>query len=149
MEVNPGNINDPESKGKSRLKIMIVEDDFASSLIIDSYLSKYGDCFVAGNGTEAIEAFRNALDKGKPYDLICLDIMMPEMNGHLTLVEIGRIEAEYRISNSDRVKVIMTTAIDESEDMIKAFKEGCKAYIVKPITFEKLLTEMRKLNVIK
>jgi len=149
MEVNPVNINVAESKDKSRLKIMIVEDDFASSLIVDCYLSKYGDCFVAGNGTEAVEAFRNALDEGEPYDLVCLDIMMPEMNGHLVLEEIGRIEAERQISDSNCVTVIMTTAIDDSEDMIKTFKEGCKAYIVKPITFEKLIAEMRKLSFIK
>jgi two-component system chemotaxis response regulator CheY len=75
--------------------------------------------------------------------------MLPEMNGHLALEEICKIEREYGISDSDGVKVIMTTAIDDPEDIIKAFKEGCKAYIVKPITNEKLFAEMRKLGLIK
>lgn len=149
MEVKPGNISIPKSEESSTLKILIVEDDFASSMIINWHLSKHGDCHVAVNGIEAIEAFRNALDEGEPYDLICLDIMMPEMNGHLALEEICRIEAEHGISDFDRVKVIMTTATDEPEDLIKASEEGCKSYIVKPITYEKLMTEMRKLNLIK
>ncbi|MHC4316244.1 MAG: response regulator [Planctomycetota bacterium] len=151
MEVTQENMSVLEQKGKSKLKILIVEDDFASFKILEEYLSEYGNCSVAVNGAETIETFKKALDEGQPYDLICLDIMLPEMSGHLALEEICRIEREYGISNSDSdgVKVIMTTAIDDPEDIIKAFKEGCKAYIVKPITNEKLLAEMQKLGLIK
>jgi len=149
MEVAIENISKSESKGKSKLKILIVEDDFASFRVLEGYLSQYGDCSVAVNGTEAVEAFKYALDKGRPYDVICLDIMLPEMNGHLVLEQIRRIKGECGTRQSDGVKVIMTTAIDDSEDIIKAFKEGCKAYVVKPITREKLLAEMRKLSLIE
>ncbi|MHC4104685.1 MAG: response regulator [Planctomycetota bacterium] len=148
MEVSRENMSVLESKVKSKLKILIVEDDFASFKILEEYLSEYGDCSVAVNGAETIEAFKKALDEGQPYDLICLDIMLPEMNGHLALKEIYQIEREYGISDSGGVKVIMTTAIDDPEDIINAFKEGCKAYIVKPITNEKLFAEMRKLGLI-
>ncbi len=149
MEVARENMSVPESEGKSKLKILIVEDDFASFKLLEEYLCEYGDCSVAVNGAETVEAFKEALDEGQPYDVICLDIMLPEMNGHLALEEICKIEREYGISDSDGVKVIMTTAIDDSEDIIKAFKEGCKAYIVKPIINEKLFAEMRKLGLIK
>ena len=149
MEVAQGNINDSDSNAKSKLKFLIVEDDFASFKLLEDYLCKYGNSSFAVNGADGVEAFRKALDEGQPYDVICLDIMMPGMNGHLVLEEIGQIEAERQISDSDCVTVIMTTAIDDSEDMIKAFKEGCKAYIVKPITFERLKTEMQKLSIIE
>jgi two-component system chemotaxis response regulator CheY len=149
MEVARENMSVPESKGRSKLNILIVEDDFASFKILEEYLCGYGDCSVAVNGAETVKAFRKALDEGRPYDVICLDIMLPEMNGHLALEEICRIEREYGISDSAGVKVIMTTAIDDPEDIIKAFKEGCKAYIVKPITREKLLKEMQKLDLIE
>ena len=148
MEVAQEKMSVLESKGKSKLKILIVEDDFASFKILDEYLCEYGDCSVAVNGAETVEAFKKALDEGQPYDVICLDIMLPEMNGHLALEEICQIEREYGISGSDGVKVIMTTAIDDHEDIIKAFKEGCKSYIVKPITNDKLFAEIRKLGLI-
>lgn len=149
MEYTLENVTEPKSKGASKLKILIVEDDFASFKILEEYLCEYGDCSVAVNGAETVEVFKKALDEGQPYDVICLDIMLPEMNGHLALEEICKIEREYGISDSDGVKVIMTTAIDDPEDIIKAFKEGCKAYIVKPITNEKLFAEIRKLGLIK
>ena len=149
MEVARENMNVPESEDKSKLKILIVEDDFASFKLLEEYLSEYGDCSVAVNGAETVEEFKKALDEGQPYDVICLDIMLPEKNGHLALEEICKIERERGISDPDGVKVIMTTAIDDHEVIIKAFKEGCKAYIVKPITNEKLFVEMRKLGLIK
>jgi two-component system chemotaxis response regulator CheY len=146
MEVTQENPGKLEMKEKSKLKILIVEDDFASFKILEEYLHEYGDCSVAVNGSEAVEVFKKASEEGKPYDLICLDILLPVMNGHLALEEICQIEQECGLK---RAKVIMTTAIDDTEDIIKAFKEGCKAYIVKPVTNEKLFAEMRKLGLVK
>ncbi len=131
---------------ESRLKILIVEDDFTCRKLLQMFLSEYGDCFVAINGHKAVEAVREALDEGQPYDLICLDIMMPEMDGHEALEAIRQIENERGIAGLDGVKVIMTTALGDSKNVIGAFRTGCEAYIVKPIGKEKLLEEMEKLG---
>jgi len=128
------------------MKCLIVEDDFAARKLLQIFLSDYGDCFIAVNGNEAVEAVQEALNEGKPYDLICLDIMMPEMDGHQALKAIRRIEGEYGIGGLDSVKVIMTTALNKSENVFGAFRSGCEAYIVKPVIKEKLLEEMEKLD---
>ena len=118
------------------MKCLIVEDEFTSRKLLQVYLSDYGNCFVAVNGHEAVEAFREALEENEPYDLICLDIMMPEMDGHETLKAIRRIESEHGIAGLDGVKVIMTTALEDSKDVMGAFKSGCEAYLVKPVEKE-------------
>ncbi len=145
MEVDQENMSVLESKGKSKLKTLIVEDDFASFKILEEYLCEYGDCSVAVNGAETVEAFKKALDEGQPYDLICLDIMLPEMNGHLALEEICRIEREYGISDPDGVKVIMTTAIDDPEDIIKAFKEDVKLILSSQLPMKNFLQKCESL----
>ncbi|HBG25504.1 MAG: hypothetical protein A2Y10_14535 [Planctomycetes bacterium GWF2_41_51] len=129
------------------MRFLIVEDNFAARRLLQRYLSGYGVCDLAAEGNEAIEAFRQALDEKEPYDLICLDIMMPNMNGHETLKLIRRIEEERGIYGLDGVKVIMTTALGDSKNVIGAFREGCEAYIIKPIIKEKLLMEADKLGV--
>jgi len=145
-------VKESESESKpqeqSKLKVLIVEDDFPSSKIMEEYLSEYGDCTTAANGVEGVEAFKNALEAGVPYDLVCLDIMMPEMDGHEALRTIRQIEQEHGIFDPSGVGVIMTTAKDRSRDMIRAFDEGCASYIVKPVDHEKLIAEMQKLNLI-
>jgi two-component system chemotaxis response regulator CheY len=148
MKVTQKNMSESESQEQSKLKILIVEDDFPSCKVLEEYLSEYGDCTSAANGVEGVEAFKNALDAGTPYDLICLDIMMPEMDGHEALKTIRQIEQEHGICDPDGVNVIMTTAKDRSRDMIEAFDEGCASYIVKPIDRKKLVEEIRKLDLI-
>jgi two-component system chemotaxis response regulator CheY len=128
------------------MKCLIVEDEFMSRKLLQVYLSDYGHCFVAVNGQEAVEAFREALEENEPYDLIFLDIMMPEMDGHDTLEVIRRIESEHGIAGLDGVKVIMTTALDDSKNVMGAFRNGCEAYLVKPIEKKNLLEELEKLG---
>jgi two-component system, chemotaxis family, chemotaxis protein CheY len=129
------------------IKCLIVEDDFAARKLLQIYLSDIAVCFVAVNGYECIEAFREALEDGQYYDLICLDIMMPGMDGRETLKAIRKIENENGIGGLDGVKVVMTTALGDSNNVLSSFREGCEAYIVKPIKKEKLLEEIEKLGV--
>ncbi len=129
-------------------KCLIVEDDFACRKLLQRYLSDYGNCDIAVNGIEAVNAFEDALRKERPYNLICLDIMMPQMDGHQTLDAIRRLEEDRGIGGLDGVKVIMTTALGNSKNVIGAFREGCESYIVKPIEKQKLLKEIENLGLI-
>ncbi len=130
------------------MKCLIVEDDFISGKLLETYLTDHAECFVACDGPEAVEAVVDALDFGQPFDLICLDVMMPGMSGHEVLTEVRRIEAERGIGGLDGVKVIMTTALDDSGNIMGSFREGCEAYVVKPVCKDKLLAEIEKLGLL-
>jgi two-component system chemotaxis response regulator CheY len=148
MEIAEEDASESKSQEQAKLKMLIVEDDLPSYKILEEYLSEYGDCTIVANGAEGVEAFKNELDAGTPYDLVCLDIMMPEMDGHEALRTIRQIEQKHGIFEPSGVSVIMTTAKDRSRDMIEAFDEGCASYIVKPVEQEKLVAEMQKLDLI-
>lgn len=138
----------PITQPSGARRILIVEDDFASFKVLQEYLSDYGECCFATDGADAVAAFQDALQQGHPYDLICLDIMLPNMDGHRALEQIHQIERAQGIPPERSVKVIMTTAIDDSEVIAQAFNEGCKAYLVKPITTDRIYHEMNKLEMI-
>ena len=87
------------------MKTLIVEDDFTSRLLMQAILSPYGECHIAVNGREAIQAFRLARAQGHPYDLVCLDIMMPEMDGHAVLKALRAAEEAEGILIGDGAKV--------------------------------------------
>lgn len=131
------------------MRILIAEDDFASRKFMLRFLSKYGECDVTVDGEEAIEAFSMALESGEGYDLICLDIMMPQMDGYQALKKIRDIEQEKGIPEEKAVKIIMTTALNEGKNVTKAFGLGCTAYAGKPIDQDKFENELRKLDLIK
>lgn len=131
------------------MKILLAEDDFASRKFMDKYLSKYGECDVTVDGEEAVDAFMMALEDGEPYDLACLDVMMPVLDGYQVLKALRNIEAEKGIPKDKRIKVIMTTALNEERNVKMAFDLGCEAYSGKPIDVEKFDKVLKKLGLIK
>lgn len=131
------------------MKTLLAEDDFASRKFMDKYLSQYGECDVTVDGEEAVSAFMMALEDGEPYDLICLDVMMPVLDGYQVLKAIRDIEAEKKIPKKERVKVIMTTALNEERNVKMAFELGCEGYSGKPIDVEKFEQVLKKLGLIK
>ena len=93
------------------MKILIVEDDFVCRKVLQKMLATYGEVEIAVDGNEALEAFRLAQENGETYDLICLDVMMPEMDGHEVLAQIRKTEEVAGVGGLDRVKIMMTTAL--------------------------------------
>jgi two-component system chemotaxis response regulator CheY len=74
------------------MRTLIAEDDFTSRLLLQTFLSRYGECHVAINGKEAVAAFRESQKNGTKYNLICMDIMMAEMDGQTAVREIRALE---------------------------------------------------------
>ncbi|WP_319542735.1 response regulator [uncultured Pseudodesulfovibrio sp.] len=129
------------------MRALIVEDEFLSRKVLRSFLMTLFDVDIVVNGREAVDAFELSHAEQRPYDLILMDIMMPEVDGIEALQKIRSIEMDkgYR----PRVKVIMTTALDDPQTVIKTFYDGeASAYIVKPIAKEKLYNELEKLGLL-
>jgi two-component system chemotaxis response regulator CheY len=131
------------------MRTLIVEDDFSSRLLLQKFLEPYGECHIAVNGREAVDAFRLARRDGPPYDLICLDIMMPEMDGQTVLKEIRALEKDAGIPEGDGVKILMTTSLKDGKNVMTAFREFCDAYLVKPVDRAKLLESLHKFRLIQ
>lgn len=130
------------------MRILLAEDDFATRKFMDKYLSKYGECDITVDGEEAVDAFMMALEDGEPYDLICLDVMMPVLDGYQVLKAIRDIEAEKGIDKDNRTKIIMTTALNEEKNVKMAFELGCEAYSGKPIDVDKFEQVLGKLGLL-
>ncbi len=129
------------------MRVLIVEDDFYCRTLLHDILRPLGQCDIAVNGEEAVFAFKRAQEELRPYDLICLDLVLPEMDGHQALGEIRALEREAK--GGREVKVIVTTMLDDSKETHDAFfLGGAASYLVKPIREEALLEELRNLGLL-
>ncbi len=113
------------------MKCLVAEDDFSSRLLLQYALRKYGTCDAAANGRQAIDAVSASLLSGAPYDLVCLDITMPERDGQAVLREIRAMEK--RLGTNPPIRVLMTTAHRDKDNLLAAFREQCDGYLVKPV----------------
>ena len=125
-------------------KILIVEDNLENRELIAEILRDITVCDIAANGREAIEAYNRSL-KEKMYDLILLDIEMPDFGGLEILRRIRENEKSAGIDLGDGIPIIMVTA--HRKPFLDAFYQGCTDYIVKPIDPVKLIEKVEsKLN---
>jgi two-component system chemotaxis response regulator CheY len=131
------------------MKSLIVEDDFAARRLMQIFLAEFGECSVAINGIEAVNATKLAIEQNEPYDLICLDIMMPVMDGMEALEKIREIENENSDIEFDPAKVIITTSKHLKSDISSAFNTGCESYLVKPIRKKELVQEIEELGLLQ
>lgn len=128
------------------MAILIAEDNSLRMKLLHTHLSPLGEIALAANGFEAFSAAKIALQDKQLYDLICLDITMPEVDGISALHSIRQIESKHGISREAGSKIVMTTATSDRQHIGEAKSEGCDGFLVKPISKERLFEELRKLG---
>ncbi len=114
------------------LKMLVAEDEFLSRNLLTRMIQSFGTVDGATDGAEALSAMKAAYEAGKPYDLIFLDIMMPEKDGQAALLELRAYEESIGIPSPDACKVIMVTALGDAKNVMADFKNQCEGYITKP-----------------
>ena len=134
---------------RRKLRILLVEDDFTSRVMLQGLLRPYGNCDVAVNGREAVEAFKDAFSTASQYDLVCMDVRMPEMDGTEAVRQIRAIEEANGVLSTSGVRIFMTTAIGDLKTVNSSYGSLCDAYLLKPIDGAQLkqhLADFRLLN---
>lgn len=130
------------------MRALVIEDDDANRKLLEIFLAPHGTCHVSSNGNDGIAKFEEALRTQPGYDLVVLDIMMPGMDGVEVLKRIRQLEDENGIPTPEKAKVLMMTAVADKEIVISSFREGCQAYLIKPLDREELIRQLKNLKVV-
>ncbi len=130
-------------------RVLIAEDDMIGRRLMKRFLEKYAECDMAVDGLEALNLFAESVQQKKPYDLICLDIMMPQLDGLKVLKAIQDIYKQKDIPETDRAKIIMTTALNDKKTVMEAYANGCVGYAWKPIDLDKFESVLRDIGFIE
>lgn len=123
------------------MRILIAEDDFVSRQVLCRYLESYGTCDVAIDGREAVKAVEFALENSEPYDLVCLDILMPRMDGQEALRTIRQLEEEH--DRPGHAKILIATALRDAENVQRAMLAKCDGYLMKPFSRPQVQEQLR------
>jgi len=119
------------------MRSLVVDDSPTIRLVVQHILTAYGECDVAQNGQEAIDAHTRALGDGHPYDLICLDLGLPYFDGIAVLSKIRTVEAQRQLPVKARIVVV--TASREPGRVQKAIDLGADGCLLKPVVAEQMI----------
>jgi PAS domain S-box-containing protein len=128
-----GPVAAPASKG---LSILVAEDNEINALLMRSLLSRLGHkAVITTNGEAALESWLSAKSSGSPYDLVFMDIQMPQLNGIETTKRIRMLEAG---QPGRRTPILALTANTLVEDRYACFEAGMDGFLIKPLDRDKL-----------
>jgi HD-like signal output (HDOD) protein/FixJ family two-component response regulator len=130
------------------MNILIVDDELVSRKKMVKLMERFGRCVEAETGAAAFAQFLKAHEKKAPFELVTLDIGLPDMTGTDLLLKIRDVESKKKIADPQRAKIIMVTAHSDKERIIASLQAGCDDYVVKPfdrVTIKKKLDKLRLL----
>ena len=130
------------------MRTLVAEDDLVSQKILAQFLSSYGDVEIANDGMEALNILMDNIKAGNNFDLLCLDIMMPEVSGVQVLQVVRELEKEMGVEEAARLPIIMTTALSDMEYVDEAFDLGCDGYATKPIDLDHIEELLKELELV-
>lgn len=129
------------------MRVLVVDDDEVSRLVLVKSLETLGDVVTAADGEAGLDAVRAAFEEGRPFDLLCLDIMMPKKDGQTLLKDIRALEGEFGVPSEKEAKIIMTTALNDPANLVQAVPR-CDAYLTKPVDRGDLMFYIRKFGLL-
>lgn len=129
------------------MKILVVDDDLASRKKMERIMCSFGSCQAVESGNAAMEAFLDALNQGQPFDLVSLDIVMPDKDGIETLLDLREVERALGGPEPKRATVIMVTSKSEKDSLITCVQAGCDDYIIKPFDREVVARKLTKFGI--
>ncbi len=117
------------------MSILVAEDNEINALLMRSLLTRLGHhAVITTNGEEALESWLAARSAGTPYDLVLMDIQMPQLDGIETTKRIRAREAGHR----PPTPILALTANTLVEDRYACFEAGMDGFLIKPLDREKL-----------
>ncbi len=130
------------------MKILVVDDEIVSRKKMMKITNDFGPCDGAQNGKDALSLVKTALAEWKLYDLITLDVSMPDISGTEVLSSIRKMEEERGLDEEEQAKILMVTSHSDMET-VKACVGKCNGYMIKPFNKEVLLEKMKKIGLIR
>ena len=133
------------------LNILIADDQAIYRETLDIILQPYGNRVLVEDGAQAVHAFQQAMNAHDPFQLVLLDIQMPNMNGQEALLQIRQLEKQKYgpLHMHERAFVLMQSSLDDPSQLMTAYKDGhCNGYILKPVDRDELIKRLQKHHII-
>jgi two-component system, chemotaxis family, chemotaxis protein CheY len=130
------------------MKSLVVDDEIVSRKKMMQIIHNFGSCEGVLNGKAALDCIKTALEEWKPYDLITLDVSMPDISGIEVLSAIRKMEDMKGLDEEERAKILMVTSHSDTET-VKACMGKCNGYMIKPFNKGIVVDKLKKIGLLR
>ncbi|GAB6426471.1 chemotaxis protein CheY [Bacillus cereus] len=118
-------------------RVLVVDDTQFMRMMLKNTLGKMGlkDVVEAENGLQAVKKYQEYLQDGNAFELVLMDITMPDMDGITALKKIVEMDKN--------AAVIMCSALGNNKHVIESFQIGAKDFVVKPFQEDEVISKIR------
>lgn len=131
---------------KNMPRCLVVDDDLGTLKVLEKNLAPFFSCQLESQPETAFEKFKLALENGKPFDLVCLDVKMPRVDGIELLQAFRELESGLAKVGDDATPVFMVSGVTEIDEVCNSLSSGCTVYLTKPIDSSKLENHVKRLG---
>lgn len=124
------------------MRILIVDDEEVSRKKLTKILQTLGDCEAVDTGEKALNAFKDAYYAGSPFDIVTMDVGLPEMNGTEIVNRLRLMEKKASEMGAEPAKIIMVTSHADKDTVMESVASGCDDFIVKPFDGETIISKL-------
>ena len=130
------------------MKMLVVDDEIVSRKKMMRIINEFGSCEGVESGKAALGMVKKALEEWKLYDLITLDVSMPDISGIEVLTTIRKMEEERGLDKEEQAKILMVTAHSDMET-VKACAGKCDGYVIKPFNKKGMVDKFKQLGFLR
>lgn len=130
------------------MNVLIVDDFVLNRELLAQLFPPNTKCDLVESGKNALAVIGHVLQTPINYDLICLDLVMPEMDGFDVLEKIRLLEEQFKSSLIKKSKILVVTSKKDSKTVSKAIQLGCDGYLSKPFNRRSLMMHLERLRLI-
>ena len=127
------------------MKILVVDDEIVSRKKMMRITTDFGSCEGVQNGKAALSVIKTSLEEWQLYDLITLDVSMPDISGVEVLNTIRKMEEAKRLDEEEQAKILMVSSISDMKT-VKACMGKCNGYMIKPFNKELVVDKLKKIG---
>lgn len=128
------------------MKILVVDDQMTTRMLLRCMLENYGEVVEANCGRDGVGVFREALSGAAPFQLVCVDLGLPDIDGNAVLEQLRAAEIEHQVAAPATIVVVTGTVSDAARD--GALERSADAFLTKPVSYEDVFALLARVGVV-
>lgn len=126
------------------MRALIIDDDPQTHALLRSVLAPLAQVVATLNASSGLEAFRQSLEQNVPFDVVFLDIVLPDLDGHQALLRLRGLEDAFALEDKPTVSIVVSELRDAKNINRAFFVGGAASYLAKPLNANQIRAELAK-----